>query len=175
MAKRRKNESYYNWYKRADEALYLECGRNCVICSDDPSSIPIASIRLEWKSEWESGNKEIDAQHKELVELGNSLINMSLCNVDVEKTMHQLDRVLNHIVDHFAAEEEIIKQAGYPNYEEHARIHKSLVKKALQLRKDYQNGKLNASSFFSFIVEDIIVGHMLKSDTDFFSYTHTQK
>ena len=133
VAERRKYESYYDWYKRADEALYRakESGRNCVISTDDQNSIPVASIRLEWKTEWESGNKEIDAQHKELVELGNSLIYMSLSNVGVEKTMHQLDRVLHHIVDHFAAEEAIIKHAGYPHYEQHARIHKGLVEKSI--------------------------------------------
>lgn len=174
VAERRKSESYYHWYKRADEALYRakESGRNCVISSDDQSGLPVAFIRLEWNNEWESGNEEIDKQHKELIELANTLIYMSLSNVGVDKTMCQLDKVLHHIVEHFAAEEKIIKDAGYPYYEKHAQIHKSLVKKALQLKENYLNGKLKSSAFFSFIVDDIIVGHMLHSDMDFFSYTH---
>lgn len=173
VAERRKNEPFYNWYKRVDEALYRakEGGRNRVVSTDSQQHVPVASVRLEWKVEWESGNKIIDEQHRDLIKHGNSLIYMSLSNAGYEQTLEQLNIVLNHVVDHFASEEEILHSIGYPGYERHAQIHNSLVDKALKLKEAYQNGGLKASSFFSFIVDDIIIGHMLHSDRDYFPYT----
>lgn len=174
VAERQPGESFYDWYKRADIALYRakEAGRNCVISADDQASVPVASVHLEWKREWDSGNKEIDQQHRELIEEANHLIYMSLAGVDVEKTIYQLDIVLAHIVEHFRREEQILQKMGYPDCLKHANMHKGLVEKALQLKELYKKGELKSSGFFSFIVDDIIVGHMLSADTDFFAYTN---
>lgn len=173
VAERRPNEAFYSWYKRVDEALYRakEGGRNRVVSADNPRDIPVASVRLEWKAEWESGNPVIDEEHQELIKLGNSLIYMSLSDTGYEQILKQLDAVLNHVVNHFASEEKILSSIGYPDYEKHARIHEGLVCKAMELKEAYQKGELKASSFFSFIVDDIIIGHMLHSDREYFPYT----
>ncbi len=176
VAERRKNESFYNWYKRADEALYRakEGGRNRVISADNQHDVPVASVRLEWKVEWESGNTVIDEQHRDLIKQGNSLIYMSLSNASYEQTLQQLDTVLNHVVDHFDSEEEILSSIDYPGYEKHTKIHKGLVEKAVQLKESYLKGELKASAFFSFIVDDIIIGHMLHADREYFPYTQNK-
>lgn len=176
-AEKRKNESFYNWYKRVDEALYRakEGGRNRVVSADSQHDVPVASVRLEWKVEWESGNKIIDEQHRDLIKQGNSLIYLSLSNAGYEQTLQQLNTVLNHVVDHFSSEEEILSSIGYPGYERHAKIHKGLVKKALELKEAYQKGELKASAFFSFLVDDIITGHMLHADREYFLYTQNKQ
>lgn len=172
VAERKKAEPFYRWYKRVDEALYQakEEGRNRVASSGIQDFLPFCSVHFEWNSEWESGNKEIDEQHQKLLEIANSLIRMSLSDVGFERTMHKLDKFLNHIIQHFNSEEYTLMNIGYPGYEEHAKIHKGLVTKALQLKKSYQNGELKASAFFSFVVDDVIIGHMLESDAKFFPF-----
>ena len=60
--------------------------------------------------------------------------------------------------------------AGYPEYQHHADIHKQLTEQALQLKENYQQKRLKQTAFFSFILDDIIVGHMLKEDVLFFPY-----
>jgi diguanylate cyclase (GGDEF)-like protein/hemerythrin-like metal-binding protein/PAS domain S-box-containing protein len=173
VAERRKKESFYDWYKRVDEALYRakEGGRNRVVSADNQHDVPVASVRLEWKVEWESGNEVIDEQHRDLIKQGNSLIYMSLSNASYEQTLQQLDTVLNHVVDHFDSEEEILSSISYPGYERHAQIHKGLVEKAVKLKESYLKGELKASAFFSFVVDDIIIGHMLHADRKYFPYT----
>ncbi len=84
--------------------------------------------------------------------------------------MKQLDVVLKTIIDHFDAEEQVLKNIGYPGHQKHAAIHQDLVQKALKLKKSYLNGELRSTSFFTFIVDDIIIGHMLESDTEYYSY-----
>jgi len=46
----------------------------------------------------------------------------------------------------------------------HAEIHKALTAKVLQFRVRYQQGELRASAFYSFIIDDVVMGHMLRDD-----------
>ena len=173
VSERKIYESFKSWYKRADKALYLakESGRNKVVASDTQEE-PVVSVNIEWKRDWESGNREIDKQHQDLVIQGNRLINLSLLQANHEQMMKQLEVVLKTIIDHFNEEELILINIGYPDSQKHAKIHQGLIEKALNLKQSYLNGELKLSAFFSFIVDDIIVGHMLDSDIDYFPYIH---
>ena len=173
VSERKIYEPFKSWYKRADKALYLakESGRNKVVASDAQEE-PVASVNIEWKRDWESGNREIDKQHQDLVIQGNRLINLSLLQANHEQMMKQLEVVLKTIIDHFNEEELILIDIGYPDSQTHAKIHQGLIEKALNLKQSYLNGELKLSAFFSFIVDDIIVGHMLDSDIDYFPYIH---
>lgn len=173
VAERNPHETFYKWYKRADEALYRakEEGRNRVVSANDQLNLLSTSIQLEWKSEWESGIDIIDEQHKELFESANHLINSYLTNISVTQTLPKLDKVINHIIDHFCTEERALIKVGYPEYERHKEIHNGLVKKALHYRKLYKTGEIKASEFFSFLIDEVIVGHTLNSDVEFMEYT----
>lgn len=174
VAERLSGESFEAWYKRADAALYQakQGGRNRVVNAADYEKQPMAVVFLEWQHDWESGDASIDEQHRELLRQGNKLIQQSLSNVSKDLITAQLDCVLDHVIKHFAYEEKVLIQIGYPEYRNHVTLHKSLLKQALQLKEDYLQDRLKATatSFFSFIVDDIIVGHMLKEDVLFYSY-----
>jgi len=172
-AQRTRGETYISFYKRGDDALYSakEQGRNRVCRYGDTETIPLASVQLKWNRTWESGEKNIDDQHRRLVELANSLIHMSFSKDSFERTEQQLDILLQHIVDHFAYEEKVQKAVGYPDFEEHAGIHKSLVEKTVNLKKSYQDGTLKSSEFIAFMLDDVIVGHMTNEDVKFYKYT----
>lgn len=172
VAQKIKFESFNSLYKRADEALYKAKGngRNRVVSYLNQEHSSIALVHFEWNSEWESGDKELDKQHREILEIGNNLIFMLLSGEKIEKTMNQLDILLKHVIKHFDYEERIIKETGYEDYDEHSKTHRNLVEKLFQLRKSYQTGELKSSEFFSFIVDDVVVGHVLHSDLEFFPY-----
>ena len=159
VSERKIYESFKSWYKRADKALYLakESGRNKVVASDMQEE-PVASVNIEWKRDWESGNREIDEQHQDLVIQGNRLINLSLLQANHEQMMKQLEVVLKTIIDHFNEEELILINIGYPDSQKHAKIHQGLIEKALNLKQSYLNGELKLSAFFSFIVDELLSG-----------------
>ena len=172
VAERKRSESFKSWYKRADAALYRakNSGRNCVVECSETVAAPIASVRLEWQSGWESGNQAIDEQHRQLLALANNLINISFAGVRFEQVMLQLDRLLKHIDQHFYAEEKILTAVGYPEVEHHVLLHKKLIMKALQIEELYKREGLQSAAFFSFIIDDVVLGHMLKDDVLFFPY-----
>ena len=172
VVERAKWESFISLYKRADDALYnaKEGGRNCTVKYDNRGNIPIATVRLEWNNEWNSGDQLVDEQHRSILVLANSLMIMSFTNEVHEKIAEQVDTLLQHIIEHFAYEENLQSRVNYPQYVQHATLHQSLLDKALHLKESYQRGEVKSSVFFSFMVDDVITGHMLQEDVRFFPY-----
>ncbi len=170
VSERMPHEKFSYWYLRLDEALYKakRGGRNKVVVTEDKVSETFDASNLAWKNEWESGNKEIDDQHKNILKLGDKLIAMSISDADNKEIVRYFDLLLEDISIHFNYEEKILADLGYPQYEEHSNIHKELVVKAKYLRDQYLSGEIKPTDLFSFIVSDIILGHMLSEDVKFF-------
>ncbi len=175
VAEKRKEDNRLTWYKRVDDALYhaKETGRNRVFNADDlDKKFPLATVQIEWKSEWESGNQKIDKQHRELVNFGNELIFDVFSDETKEKIEPKLDEFLDHVIYHFNSEEEILNSSKFKGTKEHSEAHKLIIADALRMKEAYLSGKLKPSAFFSFIFDDFIVGHMIKEDVKFFPFIH---
>ncbi|MHC1717581.1 MAG: diguanylate cyclase [Acidaminococcaceae bacterium] len=173
VAEKRKEDNRITWYKRVDDALYhaKETGRNRVFNADDlDKKFPLATVQIEWKSEWESGNEKIDKQHRELVRFGNELIFDVFSDETKEKIEPKLDEFLNHVIFHFNSEDEILNSTKFAGAKEHSEAHKLIIADALRMKEAYLSGKLKPSAFFSFIFDDFIVGHMIKEDAKYFPF-----
>lgn len=179
VVERKPGESYKSLYKRVDDALYLakSQGRNCVVSSHNPEVSVASFLKLEWNRAWESGNKEIDKQHRELLETGNKLMTLLLSNSDPNEMEQKYDMLFKNIANHFEYEEHTLTELGYTATKEHADIHRDLIRKAMILKEFFRSGKVKPSDFFSFLLDDVIVGHMLEEDAKFYPYTkkHTEK
>lgn len=112
IAQRIIDESFGHWYRRVDEALYQakEEGRNCVIASDENKNLSMDSVRIIWQPEWSSSNSMIDEQHEELVDIANKMLSMSNFKNSDQEILQQIERLLNHILDHFEFEEALISE-----------------------------------------------------------------
>lgn len=173
LAQRMRAESFRHWYKRADDALYnaKQNGRNrCHAAEYENEAILTSMIRLGWSHEWDSGNRLIDRQHQEMLEIADRLIEITLEGKNHTQMLKQLDVLLNHIVQHFEQEEKILSEIGYPEQTEHSSIHNDLISKAMNLKESFEKNDLRPSAFFSFIVDDVITGHMVSEDIKYFPY-----
>lgn len=173
VAQRMNNESFRHWYRRVDEALYQakEGGRNRVVASDEKISLSLETVHMKWLTSWECGNSEIDRQHRELIEIANRLVNMSFTGLSKQETEAQIELLMKNILEHFESEEKYLAAIGYPDYPAHAKLHKRLIAKALRIKESCRTGGVKPSAFFSFIIDDVILGHLRDDDVKFFPYT----
>jgi len=174
VAEKGADESADSIFRYVDEALYQakERGRNGVVRyeSTTTKNLPMASVHFEWSSDLESGDKILDEQHKALLDIANSLIFMAFSKIEIKETGTQIDNLIQHIIDHFEYEEQLQMDIGYPDYKQHVRIHKELGDKVLTIKNEYEDRTLKPSEVFSFILDEMVVGHILGEDVKFFPY-----
>ena len=82
---------------------------------------------FEWTSAMEIGHAEIDAQHRQLVLLGEAVVEPLLESAGHKSGLAQLQALIDFTQGHFAFEEGLMRCAGYPDAERHAKYHASLL------------------------------------------------
>lgn len=160
-------ESAISWFVRTDKALYKakKEGRNRVETS---GQCLMASEIMHWSEEWECGNDLIDAQHKELLSLGNELISAAVEGSSQHGLTDVLQKLILHIAQHFKDEEAILADCLYTEFNEHQDEHNMLLLKASRLMAEVESGSNSIDEVLRFVVGDVLTKHMLNEDVKFF-------
>ena len=169
VAERAKSESFTNWYKRADKSLYhaKSSGRNRVSVNNRLND-PFNEVNLTWQFEWNSGNNEIDRQHRILLDGALQLYRCILNDHMDEFIKHDLDKLIEDIKYHFNYEISLLQSLGYADVDGHQELHQALIEKTHRFRNELRNNTVKPEAFFSFLVDNVILVHMVKEDVKFF-------
>lgn len=171
LAERLPDESLDNWFRRADAASISarRRGRNCIVGAPAGNGIPGAEEDiLFWKKEWDSGNPEIDGQHRALLEKGRELIDISRSDAGFEGAMEALGAFIEAAAEHFAYEEQVLLELRYPEYRQHVKIHQKLMGKLGFLKDSLRKQRFKSPDFFRFIAADLVKEHFIEDDSKFF-------
>ncbi len=168
-------ESKEAWLRRVDAALYQakSDGRNRVTVSAPAGSPRTPRIKLEWRSEWESGNRIVDDGHRVLMDIANDLLACAEPGRADGMTTTLVERIFSETARHFAEEEAELEASAYADLAVHKRCHADLLKEAAEKREEFSAGRAEALAFFAFLVDKVIIGHLLTEDVLF--YTHIRK
>lgn len=119
---------------------------------------------LAWNPMFSVGVKEIDDQHKRLIELANQLNDA----MGAGKGRAVLDKVFSELVSytqsHFQTEEKLMGQIGYSNAVAHKAEHKSLVAAVADLKQKHDKGDVVLTSQVMSFLRDWLTKHILNSD-----------
>jgi len=162
---------------RADAALYRakEGGRNRVEAEEEAVENPLQPtesgfLRLVWSEHYASGQPLIDAQHRELFEGANRLLQSVLEHRSPQKIEAEIGGLLKAIETHFDAELQLLRGAGYPEAEAHAELHRDLLRRGQALAGQHLRGELDSGDIFAFLAYEMVGQHMLKADRVFFPF-----
>lgn len=179
VASRGRRESIEECVSRADAAVYAAKmnGKNRVeIDRAGMTDLPLPNIKasnflkLVWKREYECGNTLIDYQHRLMVSDANHLLSAILDNKPKKQITPLINKLLAHIQQHFDEEEGILEKIRYRETEEHALIHRQLIQKAVRLSVRFEENKLDFGEIFSFLANDVVIEHIIKTDKKYFSF-----
>ena len=128
------------------------------------------TTKLKWDDSYSVNDPELDAQHQRLFSIINSIPDEF--NNDVARQI--LLRFITHANEHFATEEQMMKDIGYPQLEKHKNIHSDLL---LQLGNIATNNFPDQQSLTDFktFISDWIYNHFLKEDMDYFLFSKQEK
>jgi diguanylate cyclase (GGDEF)-like protein/hemerythrin-like metal-binding protein len=169
-------ESAESWFQRTDEALYAakSAGRNRIHVDRVGSSdlhahrTGTALLRLYWLEAYECGEPSIDAEHRELFDLGNALIAATMDrHTEPVAWRWALDSMLAHLVRHFRDEEVLLEERGYGQIAEHRHAHVVLLNQAAEVQSAVERGAATLGHLVNFLAYDVIALHLLKADRDF--------
>lgn len=163
------SETLESWIRRADRALYhaKSQGRNRVCISREGSEDNLVDI-IKWDPSWNSGYTLIDQQHVELLTLCNALMNNLLQGDHRYSFLPELEKLIQDVKEHFEFEEGILRQYAFSDVEIHKKHHDELITKAQSLLQKSEDGYLLPIDVTHFILDDVLIKHLLKEDTQYF-------
>lgn len=97
---------------------------------------------IEWKDEYSVGVPDVDAEHRDLIELINTLHESMQARDGSPDVMEFLGEIYARIASHFALEELIMRRHEYDEYREHKRDHEQLLEEIRDIMDDYEDGKV---------------------------------
>ena len=119
---------------------------------------------MKWNNELSVNIKEIDDQHKRLIDLINILHDAMLARKGKEALGNTLDELAAYTVYHFSTEEKYMKRYNYPDYLVHKNQHDAFINKIESVGKEFQEGKLGISIELMNFLRDWVKNHILVSD-----------
>jgi hemerythrin len=125
---------------------------------------------FEWRDSYSVGVHGIDAQHRNVFRLAAQLQRAIVAGEAKSVIPKILERLVHYTDVHFAYEERLMREAGYPGFAAHKLEHEQLRKKALQFQADFGDGQ-NAMAFELLQeLKEAIRQHILGSDQKYAPY-----
>jgi hemerythrin-like metal-binding protein len=125
---------------------------------------------IGWDSAFSVGVKRFDEEHQKLFGYVNKL-HIGLVSSDSLSEMGKLlDGLIEYTVNHFAHEEQLMTENGYPDLAAHKTEHGELVKKVSEFKSRYEQGKASFSLELMSFLKDWLLYHIRGTDMKYKSY-----
>jgi hemerythrin-like metal-binding protein len=133
-----------------------------------PAAAGSSFVRLVWREGYECGEPTIDQEHRQLFNLANSLFEASLKpETRLEVLKSEFDKLLAHVVRHFANGEALLAQHGHKDLEPHRLAHAGLVARANEFGASVAAGKVRWGDLVEFLANTVVAQHTFKVDRVF--------
>ena len=120
--------------------------------------------KFRWTDEYSVGVEKIDRQHRHLFEIINKLIERSAASADSKLVTETLTEMLKYAKEHFADEEEMMQEHGYPEIALHKKQHAYFIETTAELSINALNNQSMVASEIAEFLRLWWTTHILKCD-----------
>jgi len=121
---------------------------------------------IPWDARFNTGISAMDKQHQRLVELINQLFQCMKDGGDRMILGGVVDELVKYTVYHFRAEEDLMRQHRYPDFETHKQIHEQFIAKVAKFADNLKSGERLAPADIYKFLKDWLISHIEKQDRD---------
>ena len=119
---------------------------------------------FDWSDELSVNVKEVDDQHKKLIDM----INEFYAGIDNKSNNENLLTLLKAMEDysvyHFKMEEDYMEKFSYDGYEDHKQMHQVYIDKVQDIKGRLKSGKLITSIEVTGFLKDWLKKHIMYED-----------
>lgn len=128
-----------------------------------------------WRLEWNEGLSvhipEIDVEHRQFIYLVNELNAAIGRRMSVEEIKKRMQAIMDDTVKHFAHEEALFREWGYPEAEEHAITHAQTLQSLNEIMGRFERGGVEYEWIEAGLkVKEALIGHLLHEDMKYRDY-----
>ena len=126
--------------------------------------------KIYWNENFSVGISKIDEQHKKIIKMINSLIEIYISEIFTEKISDILNEMSQYALKHFETEEQLMKEHNYPDYTPHAIEHQEFKMKTVRLSADTIKHKELVPAETLIYLKEWWINHILSTDMKFKSF-----
>ena len=128
---------------------------------------------FNWSDSFSVGVEEFDEQHKKLIAMLNGLYDAMKEGRAVEALGPLLSDLIAYTRTHFANEERLLAEKGYPDFEGHKQEHDKLTQRVLELETQFKLGKAAISLDTGKFLKEWLQNHIQGSDKKYGIYLNS--
>lgn len=120
---------------------------------------------MDWNPVYSVDNETLDSQHRSLFGIIGELQSHLAEDSPTEGVAECLGRLLAYAQEHFAFEERLMSEAGYPALDEHRQQHAALRQDLAKLRERFERGDTETrDDLYFLLVSGWLASHILGAD-----------
>lgn len=123
-----------------------------------------------WSPQYSVKVKQIDEEHKKLIEILNELHNAMLSAQGKTVIEQVINKMANYTKVHFSSEEGLMEKYGYPDLPSHKKEHELFIEKVNQFSEKYKSGEALLSIEIMEFLKNWLMGHINGVDKQYSSF-----
>jgi hemerythrin len=122
---------------------------------------------ISWRDDLSVGVSALDDQHKQVLDVINSIYEIRFENASHEALLKNLTKLQFFTETHFRYEESVMKFANYPNFEEHRLYHEAMMAKTVKICSQFRSNIQSDTDDLFQLLKNWWLSHICKEDRDY--------
>ncbi|MDR0947495.1 MAG: hemerythrin family protein [Ruminococcus sp.] len=119
-----------------------------------------------WNESWATGNTLIDSEHKELFKAIDAMLEACQSGKGKDHLKKTMDFLKSYTAKHFADEEKLQQQSGYPDFQNHRKIHEGFKKYVAEICAQFEKEgpSIKLVGLVNLNIGDWLIKHIQRED-----------